>query len=181
MAKKFKPAVLEAVFGPEHDEKNNSSKELTNQQPSSQKRFKLSALESVFDTNYLDMLSATGKMDAENKTAYDAKRKSEGADPTLNYTAKAAEKLAQQKQKELDSYKSSEEYKAKTPYFAPTADAGQFGSYIGNILSNLIQTGNWKGDSKVGQIQAEGDYLQGIADKAKNESVILKDTEAYFF
>jgi len=141
MAKKFKPAVLEAVLGPE------SMAPVKTEQPK-QKRFKLSALESAFDTDYLDMLSATGQMDAENKAAYDAKRKSEGEDPTLNYTAKAAEKLAQQKQKEMDSYKASDEYK-KTPPKIQTSGTGDFaadaGAYIGSILSNLFQTGNSAG------------------------------------
>jgi len=175
MAKKFKPAVLEAVLGPE------SMAPVKTEQPK-QKRFKLSALESAFDTDYLDMLSATGQMDAENKAAYDAKRKSEGEDPTLNYTAKAAEKLAQQKQKEMDSYKASDEYK-KTPPKIQTSGTGDFaadaGAYIGSILSNLFQTGNWEGNEKAGQLRAEVDYLQRIADNAKNQGVILEDMASY--
>lgn len=112
-------------------------------------------------SDYLDKLSATGRMDTQTKLYYDAKRKAQGEDPMLNYTEKTAEDI-------YDAYATDQELYDE----AFTIEKWYQEYQLGNVPYDAHKM-------DVYNRKKNAERAQQVAKEARNEKVQLKDITLY--
>lgn len=153
-------------------------------------------------TDYLDELSVTGQMKADDKAYYDASQAAKGRNPELNYVQKQATQAATRKEQELEDYRNdpnekaarntayetakaeyeqawrehdSANYRTEEEYYAREARVNEL---YEKMRAAQIALEDWVlpvNDEKEKNLLTEIDYYQNIADSAGNKKTMQMD------